>query len=155
MCPAASGDTLWPAQNHKDVPPLTVRFFSYLGVCIALIRAIAIPCLLAPALAFAAASEPKRFDLTIANAAVPPQQRVMRVHKDDVVQLRVTSDAPGEVHLHGYRQEVKVVPGRAAELTFKAHATGRYRIEWHPTGDKAQKSNHHGPALATLEVRPR
>lgn len=80
---------------------------------------------------------------------------MVRVHKDDVVQLRVTSDAPGEIHLHGYRLEIPVIPGRPTELVFKAFATGRYRIEWHPAGDKSQRVDHHGPALATLEVRPR
>lgn len=112
-------------------------------------------CLLAPALAFAAQAVHKAFDLAIVNATVPAQQNTLRVHKDDLVRLHLTSDTPGEIHLHGYRKEVTVVPGRAAELTFKAHATGRYRIEWHPVGNKTHKSDHHGQALATLEVRPR
>ncbi len=134
---------------------MNARFSLCPGVCNTLLRAVAIACLLAPAPALAAEAQPKRFDLTIANAAVPAQQRVVRVHKDDVVHLRITSDVPGELHLHAYRKDAAVAPGKTVELAFKAHATGRFRIEWHAAADKAQKTDHHGPALATLEVRPR
>jgi heme/copper-type cytochrome/quinol oxidase subunit 2 len=80
---------------------------------------------------------------------------LLRVEKDDSVRLRVTSEVAGEIHLHGYRLEMKVAPGTQAELQFKAHATGRYRIEWHAAGGAAMKGDHHGPPLATLEVRPK
>jgi len=96
----------------------------------------------------------KTFDLTISRGALPPQQRVLRVEKGDTVQLRLAGDAAGDLHLHGYRLEMRVMPGKTSEFTFKAHATGRYRIEWHPAGGDKQ-GNHHGPPLATLEVRPR
>lgn len=79
---------------------------------------------------------------------------MLRVTKGSAVQLRLTSDTDGVIHLHGYRLETKVTPGDTSELSFKAHATGRYRIEWHPAGGDKQ-GNHHGPPLATLEVRPR
>jgi hypothetical protein len=117
------------------------------------------PCLLllliAHAVAFAGELPEKKFDLTIARGALPAQQRMLRVDKDDVVRLRVTSDAAGEIHLHAYRQEMKLAPGTPAELTFKARATGRFRIEWHAAGDTAKKGDHHGQPLATLEVRPK
>lgn len=108
----------------------------------------------AAAFAFAADAAPKTFDLTISRGALPPQQRVLRVEKGDTVRLRLAGDAAGDLHLHGYRLEMRVVPGKTSEFTFKAHATGRYRIEWHPAGGDKQ-GNHHGPPLATLEVRPR
>ena len=39
---------------------------------------------------------------------------------------------------------------------FKAFATGRYKLDWHPEGvADAKPGNAHGPAPATLEVRPR
>lgn len=104
----------------------------------------------------AQAAEPARqsFELTITGNAVPASQRVLRVLKGDAVVLRVTSDAAGEIHIHGYRQDTKLATAGAAELRFMAHATGRYRIEWHPAV-KGRKADHHGSALATLEVRPR
>lgn len=112
-------------------------------------------CVIAAASAFAADPAQKTFSLTISQGALPAQQRVLRVEKDDMVRLRVASNAPGEIHLHGYRLELKVTAAGESELSFKAHATGRYRIEWHPASDTAKKGGHHGPPLATLEVRPK
>ena len=80
----------------------------------------------------------------------------MRVEKNDLVKLRLSSDTAGEVHLHAYRQDARLVPGTPAEITFKAHATGRFRIEWHAAADKNAKAGaHHAPPLAVLEVRPK
>jgi len=116
-------------------------------------------CLLLGLVLFAAAqaADPpeKNFELTISRSAAPAKPRVLRVEKDDLVRLRVTSDAAGEIHIHGYRLEAKLAAGTVHELAFKARATGRYRIEWHPSDDAARKSDHHGPPLATLEVRPK
>jgi uncharacterized cupredoxin-like copper-binding protein len=88
-----------------------------------------------------------------AAAARHAEPRVLRVAKGDVVRLRIASDSAGEVHLHGYRIDARVAPGQTAEISFTAHATGRYRIEWHVGG--AQSSSHHGPPLAILEVHPK
>ncbi len=105
--------------------------------------------------AIACAAPPDRtLDLTIVRGRVPAHERVLRVDKGDGVRLRITGDAPGELHLHGYRLEAKVKPGAVSELSFKAHATGRYPFEWHPEDGKAARS-HHGPPLAALEVRPK
>jgi len=122
------------------------------------VRATSIHCLLfcviATTAALAAGPAQKTFSLTISQETLPAQQRVLRVEKDDMVRLRVTGDAPGELHLHGYRLEVKITPGSKSEINFKAHATGRYRIEWHAAGETS-KGDHHGPPLARLEVRPK
>jgi FtsP/CotA-like multicopper oxidase with cupredoxin domain len=104
--------------------------------------------------ALAADNPEKVFNLSIVRSAVEPQQRLIRVQKGDVVRLRVTSDVPGELHLHGYRLEAKVAPGSPSELAFRAYATGRYPLEWHAAGDAGNSRSPHGPALATLEVRP-
>ncbi len=88
----------------------------------------------------------------IANRAFEP--RVLRVDKGDTVRLRIVSDQSGELHLHGYRLETRVEAGKPATLDFSAHATGRYRIEWHD-GSGAASSSHHGPPLAILEVHPK
>jgi hypothetical protein len=72
----------------------------------------------------------------------------MRVHQNDVVTLKWSSDRPITIHLHGYDIEKEVKPGAVAEMTFTARATGRFTIESHaPSGD-------HSPPLVTLEVYP-
>ena len=111
--------------------------------------------LLAPAAAQAAGPPEKVFELTIPRGAAPAKPRVLRVQKDDLVRLRVTSEAAGEVHLHGYRLEMKLAPGTPHDLAFTARATGRYRIEWHPAAEAASKSDHQRPPVATLEVHPK
>lgn len=112
-------------------------------------------CLVSPAAAIASELPDKTFNLTISHDALPAQQRLLRVNQGDTVKLHLTSDMPGEIHLHGYRLELKLAPGTPAELTFKARATGRYRIEWHRAGAPEKSGSHHGSALATIEVRPK
>ena len=103
----------------------------------------------------AAGAADKTLELAIARGTLAAEQRLLRVNKGDAVRLRVTSDAPGEIHLHGYRLEAKLAPGVPAEIAFQAHATGRFRLEWHPAGETAKSGSHHGPPPAILEVRPR
>jgi hypothetical protein len=105
--------------------------------------------------ALAADAPEKSFELAIMRGAVAASQRVLQVEKGDAVRLRVTSDAPGELHLHGYRLTATLTPGVPAELAFKAYATGRYPFEWHDAGTTAKPGAHHGPPLAALEVRPK
>ena len=111
-------------------------------------------CLFSPA-AFTAEPPLRNFELTIPRSAAAVKPRVLRVEQDDLVRLQVTSEVAGDIHLHGYRLELKLVTGTPGELQFKARATGRYRIEWHPSGAAAKKGDPHGPPLATLEVRPK
>ena len=105
--------------------------------------------------AYAADAPEKSFDLTIVRGTVSVDQRALKVEQGDAVRLRVTSDASGELHLHGYRLAAQLTPGTPAELAFKAYATGRYPFEWHGAGAAAKPGAHHGPPLAAIEVRPR
>jgi hypothetical protein len=108
------------------------------------------------AITVAAADSPEKvFDLRIAGGSLPVEQRVMRVTKGERVRWRISSDAPGELHVHAYHLEVNVLAGQPAELAFRAFATGRYRVEWHPVaGTPATPGAHHAPPLAMLEVHP-
>lgn len=109
--------------------------------------------LLALALATGAAAAERAFTLEAVDGRLPAAQRTLRVAKGDAVAVHFTSNRAGELHLHGYRLDAKVVPARISTLRFTAHATGRYRIEWHGEGDTA--AGHHGAPLATLEVMPK
>ena len=109
----------------------------------------------APSICYAADAPQKMFTLDITRGAVATPQRLLKVEKGDALKLRVTSDAPGELHLHGYRLSAKLAPGQAAEIAFTAYATGRYPFEWHAAGESAGTKSHRGPPLATLEVQPK
>lgn len=105
----------------------------------------------------ALAAEPaeKTFELAITGGQVAKEQRVIRVDKGTPVKLRIRSDAAGSLHLHAYKLEAHLTPGTPAELAFTARATGRFRFEWHADAARANAGGHHGPPLATLEVRPK
>ena len=75
--------------------------------------------------------------------------RDITVKKGDTVRIVVTTDAPDEVHLHGYDIEKEVAPGRPARFRFKADAEGAFDIESHVAEDAGRE-----PLLARLVVEP-
>ncbi len=91
------------------------------------------------------ADEPQEriYEVAIEGGAMSPDE--ISAEEGDFVTLRLTSESPVEVHLHGYDLEEEVSPGEEAELSFEADATGRFEIEDHET--EAQ--------LGTLLVQPR
>ncbi len=89
------------------------------------------------------ASGERVFALSIEDGAMDPGE--IEVHEGDRVTLRLTSDRPVEVHLHGYDLEREVSPGEAATLSFEADLPGRFEIEDHETED----------VLGMLLVQPR
>jgi hypothetical protein len=64
----------------------------------------------------------------ISGGTTSPEE--ISVDEGELVNLRITSDAPLEFHLHGYDLEEEVEP---AELSFEAATTGRFEIEDHDT----------------------
>jgi hypothetical protein len=71
--------------------------------------------------------------------------KTLKFRHGDEIALRFTSDEPGEVHIHGYDQEVGVGPGGAKVVRFKASLEGIFEIEDHESEE----------LLAKLEVRPK
>jgi heme/copper-type cytochrome/quinol oxidase subunit 2 len=97
----------------------------------------------------------KLIELTLSGESVPAVQRTWRVTKGDKIILRISGDTPGQLHLHAYHIDVKVVPGQTAETTFEAHATGRFRLQFHSAAAKpAGSAEHHAGPLATIDVMP-
>jgi hypothetical protein len=68
----------------------------------------------------------------------------LRVHKGERLRFAVVSDAPGEVHLHGYDVEKELTPGKRVTFDVKATIEGRFEVELH--GTDAQ--------LAQVDVTP-
>ncbi len=92
--------------------------------------------------------------LDLSKGSVSKNQKLIQVKKDDFIVLKVSSDMPGEFHLHAYQLALKLLPNDPQILRFKAYATGRFQFEWHPAADTAPITTHrHGP-LASLEVFP-
>ena len=91
------------------------------------------------------ADEPQEqiYDVAIEGGTMNPNE--ISVEEGDLATLRLTSESPVEVHIHGYDLEEEVLPGEETDLSFEADATGRFEIEDHET--EAQ--------LGTLLVQPR
>jgi heme/copper-type cytochrome/quinol oxidase subunit 2 len=85
----------------------------------------------------------RTFDVSIKDGEMSPEE--ISVNQDDTVTLRVRTDEPTELHVHGYDVEQEVEPGREAEIGFEADLTGRFEMEDH----ESEKE------LGVLQVRPR
>lgn len=94
-------------------------------------------------------------ELPIMNGVVPVELRLIKVSQGAALRWRVSSNTAGVVHLHAYRLSARLHAGQTTELAFVAHASGRFRLEWHGAGEtRATAGGHHAPPLAILEVRP-
>jgi hypothetical protein len=89
------------------------------------------------------------FELAIHSDAPSAEPAVLTARQNDQVVVRLSSDKPLRVHLHGYDIEKDVVPNVVTPLRFTATATGRFPIEIHSKGPAKQRP------LAYLEVQPR
>ena len=116
--------------------------FSYFG------RALLAAAMLGAAIANAHA-EDRVFELEIHSEGPTAEPRTLTVRQNDQVVVRLTSDKPLQVHLHGYDIESDVVPKRVTSLRLTATATGRFSIEIHSKESLRQRP------LAYLEVQPR
>lgn len=83
------------------------------------------------------------YEVEISDGAMNPAE--ISAGQGDEVTLRLSSDAPVEVHLHGYDLDEEVEPDEPTELSFQAELTGRFEIEDHETE----------AALGALLVEPR
>jgi FtsP/CotA-like multicopper oxidase with cupredoxin domain len=75
--------------------------------------------------------------------------RSIRVKTGEAVRIVVTSDAPDEIHLHGYDITRNAGPGKPARFAFNAKLEGVFEIESH-------EAEHAGrePRIARLVVEP-
>jgi hypothetical protein len=112
------------------------------------------------AMAVAREQAEKRWELAIVDGTVPANQRLIKAQKGERLRWQISSNQSGDLHLHAYRLHTPVQAGKTVEMAFTAHATGKFRLEWHGAQDKALPKDaapgqHHAAPLATLEVRPR
>ena len=94
------------------------------------------------------------FELKIEKGRVAQNMRLIRVKQGDAVRLRWSTDRPIALHLHGYDIEIKVEPGKTADMAFTARATGRFPVEEHKSDARGGHSHGEAP-LARIEVYPR
>lgn len=96
-------------------------------------------------------------DNQLIHSEKPPLR--IKVKQHEQVEWQITSNTPGELHLHAYGIEVRVPKNKLVVYKFDAKATGKFQIEWHPqtnNGSSIPASNpksNHSPS-AYFEVYP-
>jgi hypothetical protein len=102
---------------------------------------------------------------TEAGPAPPPEPAVTRISikggqvvggakrieagSGETVRIVVSSDAPDELHLHGYDITMNAAPGQPARFQFKANLEGVFELESHVAEDAGRD-----PLVAQVVVQP-
>jgi FtsP/CotA-like multicopper oxidase with cupredoxin domain len=93
--------------------------------------------------------EPDVARIRIEGGAVVGGQKTIEAERGDTVRIVVRTDAPDELHLHGYDIEREAEPGRPARFRFQADAEGEFVLESH-TAEHAGND----PVIARLLIGP-
>lgn len=87
----------------------------------------------------------RKFELTVKNNKLISGLDVLKVNQGDIVEIFITADADGELHLHGYDKSVEYKKDKQAILGFTADKSGRFPYELENTKTE----------IGALEVLPR
>jgi FtsP/CotA-like multicopper oxidase with cupredoxin domain len=93
--------------------------------------------------------EPEVTRLRIQGGQVAGGVKEIQAERGETVRIVVRSDAPDELHLHGYDIEREAEPGRPARFRFTADAEGEFVLESH-TAEHAGND----PVVARLLIGP-
>ena len=82
----------------------------------------------------------------------------IRLVRGEKATLRLTSDEPMTVHVHGYDIETPLIPGMTATMAIAARFAGRFPVTAHihdsSTSTASARKHHREPTLFYLEVLP-
>lgn len=76
----------------------------------------------------------RRVDLVVQGGQLISGPRLVKLVRDEVVEMTVVSDRADELHVHGYNLYATLTPGKPATLRFTARRTGRFGFELHKSG---------------------
>ena len=76
----------------------------------------------------------QRIEVTVTGGQVSGDTGRVPVPAGEHVVLVVTSDAPDELHVHGYDLSADLVPGTPATVEFDATIPGVFEVELHDAG---------------------
>lgn len=101
------------------------------------------------------AKDVRQFDIVIENRHIKGGLTKITVYQGQWLRLVWLSDEPVDIHLHGYDIQLRIEANIPADMTLKAHATGRFPITSHGFGpQKGKGEKHQHGALLYLEVYP-
>jgi FtsP/CotA-like multicopper oxidase with cupredoxin domain len=93
--------------------------------------------------------EPEVTRIQMRDGTVVGGAKDIEVTRGDTVRIVVSSNAPDEIHLHGYDITRTPAPGKPARFQFRADAEGAFEIESHVAEDAGLD-----PLVARLVVEP-
>jgi FtsP/CotA-like multicopper oxidase with cupredoxin domain len=93
--------------------------------------------------------EPEVTRIRLEGGEVAGGVKEIEAARGDTVRIVISSDAPDELHLHGYDIEREAAPGQPARFRFKANAEGEFVLESHVAEDAGNE-----PVVARLLVGP-
>ena len=100
----------------------------------------------------------KEFKIQIIKGEITNNLEKIKVNKGENVKFLFNTDEPLTVHLHGYDIEENISSEKTTIMTFKASATGRYRLTAHENPNKVhdhkESEDHQEKLLLILEVYP-
>ena len=102
-----------------------------------------------------AQQQPRVLDLDIKQGRFTASNNTVRVTEGDTVELRITSDRAGELHLHGYDVPIKLKAGTPSVTVLEANVAGRFPITSHGFEGDVKDKHRHDKTLLYLEVYPR
>ena len=94
--------------------------------------------------------EPEVTRIRIRGGQVVGGPAEITVKNGDLVRIVVATDAPDDIHLHGYDIEKPAAPGQPARFRVKADIEGSFEMESHVAEDAGKD-----PLIARLNVEPR
>lgn len=97
------------------------------------------------------ANETVRVEIRIENRKVVGD-KVIRLTQGQRVEIVWITDEAAELHMHGYDIRVEISPNALAEMSFTAHATGRFAVTSHGFGGD---HGHGHETLAYIEIYPK
>ena len=93
--------------------------------------------------------EPEVTRIQIRDGAVVGGSKRIEIPTGDQARIVIVSDAPDELHLHGYDITEEAGPGQPARFQFKADLEGVFELESHTAEDAGMD-----PLVAELVVQP-
>jgi hypothetical protein len=100
-----------------------------------------------------AAPMPRALEIEVVAHKPVGGARTVRLTRGDSIVLRIRSDEPLAVHIHGYEAHVEVTSGAVATLPLVARIEGRFPVTAH-LPRKAGSAHGAEPTLMYLEVYP-
>ena len=82
----------------------------------------------------------KELNISFENMKLTPN--IINIEEKNKLNLNVTSDIDGKLHIHGYNIEGKISKNKILKITINLNATGSFPIAFHVGSNHDEDDNH-------------